>query len=483
LRAIFVSYRRSDSQGEAGRLLDDLVTHFGEQKVFMDVAGIEAGRDFRKAIEESVANCGVLLVVMGPSWLSAKNEAGVRRLDDPADFVREEVAAALRRDIPVIPVLVRGAEMPRAEQLPECLKDLAYRNCVELTHARWRSDVQLLLEPLRRLIGSSGEVKAVTATSEAKISDPTRGLPEGTSIQGKREEGISSRFDAATLQRISRELALDIGPIADVVVKRAAAQCDSTEGLYLKVAEEIESPQQREIFLRKMSASVLSEAPVGATLPRESSASRRAPTPAKKTSFEPVPTALPPRESSSFKKRLPLVMVAGAILLVLALVVGMRVLASKGSGPSASQSSSQQGTSKTESVPEETRPAAAQAPIKPRVDGSGLSAANPGSGSEAGLPQRVRLPAEISQGLLTSRVEPTYPSLARQAHIQGAVVLDVDISKDGTIEGIRAVSGHPMLIPAAIDAVKQWHYKPYTHDGAPVPAQMQIVVNFTLLNR
>jgi hypothetical protein len=72
LGAIFVSYRRSDAQGEAGRLFDDLVKHFGDQMVFMDVAGIEAGRDFRKAIEESVAKCGVLLVVMGPEWLNAK---------------------------------------------------------------------------------------------------------------------------------------------------------------------------------------------------------------------------------------------------------------------------------------------------------------------------------------------------------------------------------------------------------------------------
>src|SRR3984957_517102 len=118
VRAIFVSYRRNDSQGEAGRLFDDLVTHFGEQKVFMDVAGIEEGRDFSKAIEESVANCDVLLVIMGPSWLTATNEEGIRRLDDPADFVRKEVAAALRRDIPVIPVLVRCPHMPRVEQLP-----------------------------------------------------------------------------------------------------------------------------------------------------------------------------------------------------------------------------------------------------------------------------------------------------------------------------------------------------------------------------
>ena len=82
LRA-FARYRRNDSQGEAGRLFDDLVTHFGEQKVFMDVAGIEAGRDFRKAIEESVANCGVLLVIIGPSWLAAKKLKRVRPWTTP----------------------------------------------------------------------------------------------------------------------------------------------------------------------------------------------------------------------------------------------------------------------------------------------------------------------------------------------------------------------------------------------------------------
>src|ERR1700693_1357980 len=83
--AIFVSYRRSDSQGEAGRLFDDLVKHFGEDTVFMDVAGIEAGRDFRKAIEEGVTKCGVLLVMIGPEWLDAKDEHGRRRLQDPSD--------------------------------------------------------------------------------------------------------------------------------------------------------------------------------------------------------------------------------------------------------------------------------------------------------------------------------------------------------------------------------------------------------------
>jgi TIR domain/PASTA domain len=147
-RVIFVSYRRTDTEGEAGRLFDDLVNHFGETSVFMDVAAIDIGRDFRKAIDESVAACGVLLVVIGKDWIDTKNEGGQRRLDDPSDFVRLETASALKRDIPVIPVLVQGAKMPHAEQLPEDLRELAYRNCVELTHARWPSDFQLLIKGL-----------------------------------------------------------------------------------------------------------------------------------------------------------------------------------------------------------------------------------------------------------------------------------------------------------------------------------------------
>lgn len=169
MRAIFISYRRNDTEGEAGRLFDDLVSEFGENSVFMDVAAIEAGRDFRKVIDESVATCGVLLAIIGKSWVDAKDDAGHRRLDDPTDFVRLETASALRRDIPVIPILVRGAKMPRTEELPEDLHDLAYRNSVELTHARWNSDLQLLVEALRRQLKlqKTGPVPAANDTGAA----------------------------------------------------------------------------------------------------------------------------------------------------------------------------------------------------------------------------------------------------------------------------------------------------------------------------
>jgi hypothetical protein len=147
--AIFISYRREDSEGHAGRLYEDLAGRFGKEAVFFDVSAIEPGQDFRHAIDANVARCSVLLAVIGPRWLEA-GMPGARRIDDASDFVRLEIASALKRSIPVVPVLVQGAKMPAAGQLPADLADLAWRNAVELSHARWASDVQVLAKSLAR---------------------------------------------------------------------------------------------------------------------------------------------------------------------------------------------------------------------------------------------------------------------------------------------------------------------------------------------
>ena len=175
--AIFISYRREDSEGEAGRLFDDLTRAFGDKSVFMDVTGINPGVDFRKAIDDNVAACGVLLAVIGPSWLSMPGASGSPRIEEPNDWVGLEIGSALMRDIPVIPVLVHGATMPHPEQLPEKLKNLAYRNSVELTHARWNSDVQLLVNALRPQVDSSApnavpNTESGTASSTASNAAP-----------------------------------------------------------------------------------------------------------------------------------------------------------------------------------------------------------------------------------------------------------------------------------------------------------------------
>ncbi len=110
----------------------------------------------------------------------------------------------------------------------------------------------------------------------------------------------------------------------------------------------------------------------------------------------------------------------------------------------------------------------------------GIISSTPVAVPKVATPQRVRVSQGVSQGLLVHQVKPAYPPLARQARIQGAVVLQAVISKDGSIQGLKVVSGHPMLSPAAMDAVKQWRYKPYFLNGEPVEVETQITVNFTL---
>ena len=151
--AIFISYRRDDCQGEAGRLYGDLARRFGNGSVFMDVVGIEPGMDFRKVINERVSSCTVLLAVIGRGWLTAMDDSGLRRLDNPRDFVRLETASALKKDdIQVVPIPVHGAKMPEPEELPKDLQGLAYRQAFEMTHARWDSDVAALMNSLDRAV-------------------------------------------------------------------------------------------------------------------------------------------------------------------------------------------------------------------------------------------------------------------------------------------------------------------------------------------
>jgi periplasmic protein TonB len=110
----------------------------------------------------------------------------------------------------------------------------------------------------------------------------------------------------------------------------------------------------------------------------------------------------------------------------------------------------------------------------------GIISSTPVAVPKVATPQRVRVSLGVSQGLLIKKVQPNYPPLARQARIQGTVLLQAEISKDGTIENLRLINGHPMLAPAAIEAVKQWRYKPYMLNGEPVAVETQVQVNFTL---
>jgi TIR domain len=146
---VFISYRRADSAGYSGRVMDRLDRELGRDLVFMDVDAIPLGTNFSKVLHEEVAKCGVLLAVIGPNWLDARDEHGNRRLDSPNDFVRIEIAAALQRSIPVIPLLLDGARIPKADELPEDLKELALRNGMEIRHASFQDDMNRLIRGLK----------------------------------------------------------------------------------------------------------------------------------------------------------------------------------------------------------------------------------------------------------------------------------------------------------------------------------------------
>jgi hypothetical protein len=148
---IFVSYRRHDTSGYAGRLYDSLATTYGDERVFMDIDTIRPGRDFSEVIEEALAECDVVLALIGRSWLTITDAQGRQRLSDPADFVRLELEAALRRRVVTIPLLFQDATMPARDRLPAVLAGLASRQAMELSDQRWRTDMRSLLDELQRL--------------------------------------------------------------------------------------------------------------------------------------------------------------------------------------------------------------------------------------------------------------------------------------------------------------------------------------------
>jgi hypothetical protein len=148
---IFLSYRRQESAGVAGRIYDRLRTHLGDDGIFMDIDSIPFGVDFREYIRSAVDQCGVLLVVIGPNWAGAAG--GPRRLDDPSDFVRLEIEAALERKLPVIPILIDRARMPSEADLPPSLAALAYRNGIDLDQGRdFHHHLDRLIKGLERLL-------------------------------------------------------------------------------------------------------------------------------------------------------------------------------------------------------------------------------------------------------------------------------------------------------------------------------------------
>ncbi len=170
---IFVSYRRKDASGHAGRLFDRLCQHFGAKHVFRDVDDLKAGDDFVEALARAVDSADVFILVIGRDWADARDAQGKRRLDDPHDFIRLELEAAFKRKSLILPVLVEGAPMVEADSLPEPLRPLARRQAIELSEHRWDFDVQELLRRIDEVIGpqrSGWKTVALRATAAVAVA-------------------------------------------------------------------------------------------------------------------------------------------------------------------------------------------------------------------------------------------------------------------------------------------------------------------------
>jgi len=179
---VFISYRRVDTSGHSGRVYDRLNQRFGASLIFFDVSSIQPGEDFVKAIEGAVSSCGVLLAIIGVQWLSIKDENGHRRLDNPKDFVRLEIATALSRKIRVIPVLVGGATIPQEDDLPDDLRLLSRRNAIQINDEAFHSDVDRLIAAIEK--GTEQADKAVVPEGR---SIPIPAIPRKISDKQKSE--------------------------------------------------------------------------------------------------------------------------------------------------------------------------------------------------------------------------------------------------------------------------------------------------------
>ncbi len=190
--SIFISYRRSDTEGWAGRLSDSLKAHLAGVRIFRDIEEIPPGVDFEEYFTKAVGECDAFIEIIGPGWLTATDASGRRRLDDPNDPTRKEVVTAIRRAIRVIPVLLEGAVMPKSEELPEDLRPLARRNAYPLSDSRWADDTKKLAEILRPIVQPPRGSRRVVLTTLGAVAVIFVGifLYRGFQVNGPRQSYV-----------------------------------------------------------------------------------------------------------------------------------------------------------------------------------------------------------------------------------------------------------------------------------------------------
>lgn len=185
---IFISYRRDDSGYVVRMLYDKLALVFGESSIFIDIDNIPLGVDYREHLNQAVANCDILLAVIGDAWRGLSVDGSFARIDSPGDFVRIEIEAALARGIPVVPVLVEGAKLTSPELLPAGLQALAFRQAAEVRPGR---ELMFQMDSLIRGLEAHFR-RADTLMSRENTGEMTRPLPKPTLVEEKKSTPIGN---------------------------------------------------------------------------------------------------------------------------------------------------------------------------------------------------------------------------------------------------------------------------------------------------
>jgi TIR domain len=274
---VFICYRREGSAFAARAIYDRVVQRLDRENVFLDVDNIDLGVDWFNVLTDRVAACDALVAVIGRNWVSSAGKDNRRRLDDPDDFVRIEIEAALKRDVRVIPVLVDGAIMPKIGELPDSLKGLSRRQGIEVSPERFEADVEKLTLALVAILEARRSRDAAEAEKARRMEEERHAQEEAEAKRARegrerREAAEAALTSLPTVQARSltasaaprvkpgdevdasdaqRELTFFLGPIASVLVRRTAQKVATTHELWAALAANIERAEDRTAFLRR----------------------------------------------------------------------------------------------------------------------------------------------------------------------------------------------------------------------------------------
>lgn len=431
--AVFISYRRDDAAGYAGRLHDFLVNWTVRWHVFVDVDSISLGLDFDQVITRAIQESDVIIALIGPRWLGASPS----RMHDPTDFVRREISAGLSADIPVVPVLIHGGTLPPASALPADLVPLLRRQAIELRDETWRTDADRLARGLLKLARAHGRRSAavrVSSPQDGAVSDRpwTEADPEQLSTTPSTKEGM--RSGGAMLRVLTRAMlthpALNVsGALVGLALVWALAPRPAGFG------------GSTEIDGTPAGRSATTNTPVGT--PRGGTTVSGPARPSKDS----AKTAEPDPPPTSVDRN----------------------------GPGTRGGSNTRGAEYSTSRSATNREPRQGGKAPARRAGVAVAPSDSSPPAVVPPPDPARPKDADAPPPRTKFVRPVYPRAARSF---GDVVVQATINERGRVIDAKVLRSIPDLDAAAVSAVRQWEYAPTLRNGVPVRVSLIVTITF-----